>query len=88
MTFPDHKEALERLVVDRAGNVWVLALDAVNDPAGWRVFDRDGQQIATVDTHAGFEPRDIGDDWVLGVVRDDTGVPRVQQRSLQRNVEE
>ena len=68
--------------------MWVLALDAVNDPAGWRVFDRDGQQIATVDTHAGFEPRDIGDDWVLGVVRDDTGVPRVQLRSLQRNVEE
>jgi hypothetical protein len=70
-------------LVDKAGNLWVSApMTGYSSPLEWSVFNRAGRRIASITMPAGFTPKDIGADYVLGVARDDNGVESVRKYSL------
>jgi hypothetical protein len=77
----DHFPAYAKLIVDQAGRLWVQ--DYVKDHADdgrrrWLVFSPDGEQVlARATMPASLEAYDIGDNWVLGVQKDDLGVEAV-----------
>jgi hypothetical protein len=75
-------------LVDRTGNLWVsdhTGFRPVRSVAtAWDVFDRNRQRIASVMMPAGFQPKEIGVDYVLGVARDEFDVEYVHLYSLTR----
>ncbi len=80
-TFP----AFRNLFVDRAGNLWVQDFDmpgAVG--SAWTVFDSDGHIAARVATPDDFTVVDIGEDYLLGVLRDDLDTETLQLLRLRR----
>jgi hypothetical protein len=63
---------------DTEGNLWVGSWAMYPETAdAWEVFDPTGVWLGTVRTPAGFEPWDIGGDWILGVQRDELEVEYV-----------
>jgi hypothetical protein len=80
-TFP----AFRDLVVDRVGHLWVQDFDL---PAAlgsaWTVFDSEGHVAARVATPDHFTVVDIGEDYVLGVLRDDLDAEILQLLRLRR----
>jgi hypothetical protein len=52
------------------------------EPVRWTVFDPDGTQLGDVEIPVGFSISEIGDDYILGVFRDDLGVEQVRMYSL------
>lgn len=80
---PDTKAAYGRVLVDRVGNYWVgdYALPG-QQPGSWSVFAPDGRWLGKVATPGGFQPTDIGDDYVLGIFRDDFDVEYVRLYEL------
>jgi hypothetical protein len=87
MEFPESFPAHGSILVDAGGNVWV------QDYAPWGsddssrtcyVFDADGQFLGEVMTPAGLSLQDIGEDWALGLHRDDLGVERLQLYELEK----
>lgn len=79
MSVPDHLPAYDRVAVDRLDRIWVE--DYEPEPEGreatWTVLGPDGGFVARVLTSRRLEPMDIGEDWVLGVLRDDFDVETV-----------
>jgi hypothetical protein len=72
-------------MVDRPGNLWVSAASTgAAGPTTWTVFHRDGGRIASVVVPSGFAPKEIGVDYVLGVMRDDLGVESIHMYVLNR----
>lgn len=75
----------EMLHVDAAGDLWVREFTPPwqeDAPSQWAVFDPDGRWLGTVSTPAGLEVHEIGDDYVLGVARDELDVERVRLHRL------
>jgi hypothetical protein len=71
---------------DAAGNLWVEDYDDRLALAGrWTVFDAEGRFVARIALPAGLRVHDIGDDWLLGVERDDLDVERVRLYHLRRH---
>ncbi|UCF20105.1 MAG: hypothetical protein JSU87_01475 [Gemmatimonadota bacterium] len=82
---PETRPAYEDLLVDPDGNLWVADYAPhPNPPTTWRVFEADGALLGSVQVPDAFQLYQIGDDWVLGVWRDDVGVERVRVYSLLR----
>lgn len=83
---PDTLNAMETVVVDRTGHVWVRAetLASTESPAPWFVTDPTGQAVARMTLPARLQVYDIGPDWLLGVTTDDLDVERVQLWPLRR----
>lgn len=82
---PQHRAAFRGVLVDTGGNVWLgPAGSPAVDPRRWIVFDVGGRYLGVVVMPEGFTPSDVGDDWILGVTRDDLGVERVQLFALRR----
>jgi len=50
----------------------------------WLVIDPDGGVLETVDLPEGLRPTDIGEDDVVGVVRDELDIQRVRVYRLTR----
>lgn len=50
----------------------------------WEVFDREGVWLGTVKTPPGLEVHEIGVDRLIGVAKDEYGVPYVQFHRLTR----
>ena len=74
-------------LVDQLGNLWVSAPSTgMTAPTTWSVFNRNGRRIASVTVPKGFTPKDIGPDYILGVMRDDLGVETIRMYSLERRV--
>lgn len=81
-TFP----AYEDTRLDRVGNLWVEEYRRPGDEQTvWQVFDRDGVLAARVRTPEGMDVLDIGDDYVLGLVRDDLDVERLRLHRLMKS---
>lgn len=80
---PDTKAAYGPVLVDRRGSFWVgsYALPQ-QQPASWAVFSRDGERLGEVATPERFQPVDIGDDYVLGLFRDELDVEYVRLYTL------
>lgn len=75
--FPETMPAFSDLAVDAAGNLWVEDY-SMDDDNRWDVFDPDGVWLGTVPLPPGLEPYEIGEDYVLGGVRDEFDVERVR----------
>lgn len=87
MSLPATKPAYGRMLVDAVGNMWVS--EYVERQSGlspdarlWTVFDPQGRLLGTVEMPASWLVLEIGDDYVLGVWRDDLDVERVRLYEL------
>lgn len=82
-TMPFYSE----LLVDDAQNLWVRDF-AVPGGAGstWTVFDPGGRMLGGVAMPERFRPTHMGEDFVLGVLRDELGVEYVQMFALEKGV--
>ena len=81
MVYPESHPAFGRIYVDLPGNLWVLRTspDRVPaDPEPWDVFDPEGVWLGAVALPARFTMREIGDDYVAGVWRDELDVEYVR----------
>lgn len=56
----------------------------LDEGALWRVVDRDGSPIAELQTHPGFFLLEVGDDYVLGIHKDEVGRESVEVYGLIR----
>jgi hypothetical protein len=87
---PDKKPAYSELLVDARGCVWAaehvgeLTGWLAMDPRKWEVFSTDGEWLGSVLSPRRFTVFEIGDDYVLGVFRDDLDVEHVQLLRLHR----
>lgn len=88
MMYPEHHPAFDRIMLDRAQNLWVERNDPTNpreagwgsmreSPTNWDVFDQEGTWLGQVDLPARFWVWEIGDRYVAGVSKDDVDVERV-----------
>lgn len=85
--FPGRKPILSDLRVDPEGHVWVgLAGEPWTPPTRWRVFAPDGRWLGTVSTPPGLEVRQVGSDFVAGVLRGGDGEPVAAFHRLRRKV--
>ena len=67
------------ILADDGGNTWVLEYYFPSvGPQRWDVFESQGAFLGTVLFPDRFSPLDIGEDWVLGVWRDEDDVHHVQ----------
>jgi hypothetical protein len=80
-TFP----AFIDLRVDRLGNLWVRDFALPTDErATWSVFDSAGMLAARLALPLAFTVAEVGDDYILGVLRDEYEVESVQLLRLHR----
>ncbi len=76
------------VVVDDVANLWVLEIDPFGDsPPRWSIFNPEGFLFGTLVFPRSFRPTDIGDDYVLGVWRDELDVEYVQLYTLIKPVQ-
>ncbi|MYG82163.1 MAG: hypothetical protein F4187_10590 [Gemmatimonadetes bacterium] len=83
-TYPAYAEAMS----DLADHLWVREFGLPGAEPGnpvWTVFDPDGQVLGYVETPAGLQIFEIGEDYILGRATDDLGVEYVQVWSLERS---
>ena len=84
---PETHPAYDAAMADLAGHLWVREyhLPGEGGPSPvWTVFDRDGRVLGFLETPAGLAIFEIGDDYILGLARDDLGVQSVQVWPLAR----
>ena len=73
--------------VDRAGYLWVQEYRVPGEGAAvWTVFDPEGRVQGMVETPAGLDVFEIGEEYVLGLMKDELGVEYVQVWALDRGV--
>ena len=86
MSYPETMPVFGRMLVDAAGHLWVqdYAAEYLERPIDWSVFDPDGRLIARVTVPVRFLITQIGEDWVLGVQRDEMDVQYVRVHRLAR----
>lgn len=80
MPVPDRQPAFDRLLVDRARNLWArrfLALPDSTTAPVWDVLQPDGTYLGAVATPLGLEVMAIGTDTLAGVQRDSLDVEHV-----------
>lgn len=72
---------------DEDGNLWVGAWAMYPEVAvSWDVFDVRGAWLGTVRLPPGFDPMDIGSEWILGVEKDGLDVEYVVVHPLVKGV--
>jgi hypothetical protein len=81
---PEFRPAFRRIVVGGQGRVWIEEYDPWDaGPTQWWLYDdRTGELVGTVEVPAGLEVHEFGTDEVLGVFRDETGLPHVRRHAL------
>jgi hypothetical protein len=88
MSVPTSFPLVGRLLVDSEGLLWVLSYVTPADrfvaSRTARIFDADGNVVDRLVLRAGFEPTQIGRDFVLGIRTDADGVTSVESYALSR----
>lgn len=82
-TFP----AFSEVMGDGAGYLWVREYDLPGEERPvplWLVFDPGGRALGFVETPAGLQVREIGEDYILGRRVDELGVESIQLWPLER----
>jgi hypothetical protein len=80
---PARMPAHGELRVDAQGSLWVQRYAPPWEPAlQWDVYSVAGKQIASIRLPARFSIREIGNDYVLGVTKDEFDVERVEMYRL------
>src|SRR5690606_36250403 len=83
MPYPETFPAYQQLATDPAGNLWVEEYRRPgDDQPRWTVFDPSGQMLGTVDMPSGFTSVEIGNDYVLGIWKDEFDVEHVRLYGL------
>jgi hypothetical protein len=78
-------QQVEGVRVDALGNVWLAEPRLLGtEPGSWIVFDAEGRQLGTVAMPAGFDPYEIGPDYVLGLWKDELDVEHIRLYSLHK----
>ncbi|MXW18429.1 MAG: hypothetical protein F4123_08315 [Gemmatimonadetes bacterium] len=83
----EHFPAFSTVLADEAGYLWVREYDLPREerPAPlWTVFDPEGRVLGFVETPAGLDILQIGEDFILGRVKDEFEVEYVQVWPLER----
>jgi hypothetical protein len=85
MPHREYPAPYDRLLADRGGRVWVQHTRRPHESRHtWTVFDPGGQWLGNIAMPGGFSPFDVGNDYVLGVWRDDLEIEHVQLYSLNK----
>jgi hypothetical protein len=96
MVYPEYRAPFDELRVDRTGHLWVRNTHPRYDrnytsfrvrfPFGWTwdVFDPEGRWLTTLTLPSSFRVHDIGEDYILGVWKDDMDVEYVRMYALDR----
>ena len=89
LPLPPLRPAFSKMLVDAEGNLWVAEwvssfVSANRNPMHWRVFTPDGRLLADARLPSGLQPFEIGNNYVLGVSRDDDGVEYVHVYTLRK----
>jgi len=85
MKFPSTLPTFRSLLLAEDGRLWVEEFDpsaASSDESNWTVYDRRGYSFGQVAMPPRFRPFEIGEDYVLGVWRDDSEVEYVRLYNL------
>ena len=80
---PETMPPYDTLATDSRDRLWVREMPPL--PGGqrrWTVFDTDGGMLGSVDFPVGLEVTQIGDDFVLGIWRDELDVEYVREYAL------
>lgn len=80
MTYP----SIDAILLDRDGSMWVKEHQATDGSATWVKFSRDGRMHGAMEPPAEFEPMQVGEDFVLGVWRNELGEESVRLYDLLR----
>ena len=83
-TFP----AFAAAKADLVNHLWVREYEIPGEGASnpvWTVFDPEGQVLGFVETPAGLDIYEIGEDYILGLATDELGVEYIQVWSLGRS---
>ena len=87
MPVPETLPAYGWMLSDAHGNLWVGAWANYPEvPPFWTVFDGEGRWLGDVGMPPGFFPMDIGEDWILGVERDEMDVEYVTLYPLEKGM--
>jgi hypothetical protein len=71
------------LEIDDAGNLWIADYDdRINTAGTWSVHDPDGRLLARIRLPRDFRLLHVGNDFALGVLRDDLDVEHVRLHRL------
>lgn len=82
---PEVFPTFDTLVVDTQEWVWARTYEFKESPSRkWLLFDPEGRGRGTVDVPAGLRIHQIGEDFILGVRRDEWGVEYVRRFALTR----
>lgn len=83
MPLPDIMPVFSRLLLDDMGWLWAeLYRFDVQQPFRWLVFGPNGEGLGSVDMPPDLQVRQIGQDFVLGVWRDDNDVEYVRRHVI------
>ena len=81
----DAYPAFDEIRADGAGYLWVREYPmSAEEDVVWTVFDPEGRVLGLVETPAGLEVFEIGEDYVLGSAKDELGVEYVRVWGLSR----
>ncbi len=78
MTYP----SIDAVLLDGVGNTWVKEHQLRDSTATWVVFDSVGRLRGAMHPPRGFEPLQVGADFILGVWRDEAGEESVRLYDL------
>lgn len=86
MPIPATMPAFAEFRTDSADDLWVKEYPGADAdaPSTWTVFDPEGQMLGQLSMPARFQVMQIGDDFVLGVWKDDLDVEHVRMYALQK----
>ena len=83
----EYLPAFYHIMTDALDNLWVWEYEAPGEDAPgrlWTIFDPDGRILGYFETPEGMGVSEIGEDYILGVTRDEMDVPTVHMWSLER----
>lgn len=86
--FADYFPAFSSVLGDATGHLWVEEYKLPGDERPgtlWTVFDPEGMVLGFVDTPEGLQVYEIGEDYILGRVRDELQVESIQLWPLERS---
>lgn len=85
LPLPEFLPAASQLLTDTDGHFWVERYRLPWDPVSiWDILAPDGTWVATLDIPPAGILRDIGEDYILGVWRDEDGIEQVRMYGLRR----
>ena len=83
----DHLPAFASMMADAVDHLWVEEYEPPGEESPgvvWCVFDPDGKVLGFVETPEGLEVYDIGEDYIIGRVRDEMDVEFIEVWPLER----